>query len=76
MSNDVHAEIEYLSEDDERGYSHLVHSDICPPECDLNNLSDDYRQFLHKCLDEWLDKSRATGIFYITGEAEKYLKRD
>ena len=76
MSNNVHAEIEYRSEDDERGYSHLIHSDICPPGCDLNNLDDEYRQFLHKCLDEWLNKSQGTGIFYITGESEKYLKRD
>ena len=76
MSIKVHAEIEYQREDEERGYKHWVHSDICPPNCDLNNLSDEYRQYLHDNLDEWLNESRGTGIFYITGETERYFKND
>ncbi len=51
MGNKVHAEIEYMRENEEYG-KHWVHSDICPPECDLNNISDKYRKFLHDCLDE------------------------
>jgi|DEB0MinimDraft_10_1074344.scaffolds.fasta_scaffold61058_3 hypothetical protein len=68
MSHRVHAEIEYRREDET-----WVHSDICPPSCDLNNLDDKYRKYLHDCLDEWLNKSRSTGIFYITGETDAYL---
>ena len=58
----VHAEIEYVREED----NIKVHSDICPPKCDPKGLSDPtYRQYLHDCLDEWLDKSRGTCGFYI-----------
>lgn len=44
-----------------------VASDICNgcfsdmPE----ELTEDYRQFIHKCLDEWLNKSNGTGAFWI-----------
>jgi len=59
---EVHAEIEYIHPTE----GHSVHSDICPPDCDSEGLSDlEYRKFLHDCLDEWLDKSKGTGIFYI-----------
>ena len=75
MGNKVHGEIEYMRENEEYG-KHWVHSDICPPECDLNNISDEYRKFLHDILDEWLNNSQGTGIFYITGDIEKYLKSD
>ena len=74
MSRHVHAEIEYILENEEHE-AHSVHSDICPPGCEMSNSSDEeYRKLLHDCLDEWLEKSRGTGIFYITGEREKYLK--
>lgn len=63
MSKSVHGEIEYLRENGEG-----VHSDICPPDCDFEQIDDDYRKFLHDCLDEWLDKSRGTGRFYIKQE--------
>lgn len=56
----VHAEIMYLKQD---GTS--IHSDICPPACEFDRLTSDHRKFLHDCLDEWLDKSRGTGVFYI-----------
>jgi hypothetical protein len=56
----VHGELKYTKENGES-----VHSDICPRGCDLENLDEDHRQFLHACLDEWLDKSRGTGAFYI-----------
>lgn len=59
----VHAEIEYVRENGEN-----VHSDICPPECKFSNITKEYREFLHTCLDEWLDKSNGTGIFYIRQE--------
>jgi hypothetical protein len=54
----VHGEIEYAD----------VHSDICPPDHDFDKIDKDYREFLHECLDEWLDKSNGTGQFYIKGE--------
>lgn len=65
----IHAEIEYQKED-----GTWVHSDICPPNCSSENLeytykrdSGDftYRSFLHDCLNEWLDNSKGTGMFYI-----------
>ena len=57
----VHAEIEYVKEDGRK-----VHSDICPKECSSDGLSDkEYREFLHNCLDEWLNNSRGTCGFYI-----------
>jgi hypothetical protein len=64
----VHAEIEYLTENGEH-----VHSDVCPPDCDASAITrEDYKDFLHKCLDEWLDKSHGTGGFYIKAEGFKF----
>ncbi len=64
----VHAEIEYIHPTE----GHSVHSDICPPGCDSENLSDPkWRGFLHDCLDEWLNKSKGMGIFYIKNEDAK-----
>jgi hypothetical protein len=40
-----------------------VHSDICHHN-DLP-LTYDYRKLLHECLDEWLDKSNGTGVFWV-----------
>jgi hypothetical protein len=59
----VHAEIMYQEQDGSN-----VHSYICPPECNFKNIDADYREFLHKCLDEWLDNSNGTGMFYIKKE--------
>lgn len=50
-----------------------VHSDICFNNADNHNeernpgaLPDaDFRQFVHNCLDEWLNKSNGTGGFWI-----------
>lgn len=56
----VHAEISYYDD-----YLGGVHSDICPPEHDFNKINSEYREFLHQCLDEWLNKSNGTGVFYI-----------
>lgn len=57
----VHAEIVYTHK--ERG---SIHSDICPPKCHKDGLKDEeYRKFLHTCLDEWLNESEGTGVFYI-----------
>ena len=73
--NKVHAEIEYQKED-----GTWVHSDICPSECSSDNIEYTfkrdtgdftYRKYLHDCLDEWLDKARGTGIFYIKDEKHK-----
>jgi len=64
----VHGEIEYQTTSEEHG-EHWVHSDICPSCCESNRMSDEqYREYLHKCLDEWLDKSNGTGAFYIAEE--------
>ena len=69
----VVAEIEYINEDLE-----TIHSDIGPPRGDLNAamalIHSDFRKFLHDNLDEWLDKSDGTGIFYITGDPEQFLR--
>ena len=67
----VVAEIEYINEDLE-----TIHSDIGPRSGDLHaGLSDpDFRKYLHDNLDEWLDKSDGTGIFYVTGDPEQFLK--
>jgi len=57
----VHSEIMYLREDGTN-----VHSDTCPVECSPDNMTNaKWREFIHNCLDEWLDKSRGTGVFYI-----------
>lgn len=40
-----------------------VHSDICHHK--ENPIHQDYRSFLHACLDEWLDKSQGNGSFWI-----------
>ena len=56
----VHGEIEYVREDGTK-----VHSDICPHSCGFVNINSKHRKFLHDSLDEWLDKSRGTGCFYI-----------
>ena len=57
----VHAEIIYKD----------IHSDICPKDCEAKNMKDkEYRQFLHTCLNEWLDKSKGEGIFYIGNEKD------
>ncbi len=68
----VVSEIEYINEDLE-----TIHSDIGPGGGDLNaalTVNPDFRQYLHDNLDEWLDKSDGTGIFYITGDPEQFLK--
>ena len=45
-------------------YKQFMFDDII--ETIEKNLNDaEYRQFLHTCLDEWLDKSSGTGGFYI-----------
>ena len=50
-----------------------VHSDICPPSCNPESLSDkEWREFLHANLDEWLNKSNGSGGFYIKGESYKF----
>lgn len=68
MSRKVHAEIEYVDQ-----HGNKIHSDICPMNCDSSNLSDkEYRQFLHDCLDEWLDKSDGSCGFYIKDESYEF----
>ena len=64
----VVAEVEYIDSDLE-----TRHSDIGPYEGKMSNITPEYRKFLHDNLDEWLDKSDGTGIFFITGEPTTYL---
>lgn len=54
---ECHAEIEYSG----------IHSDLCPPDCawPAGGVSDEYRAFLHACLDEWLNLSHGEGVFYV-----------
>lgn len=42
-----------------------VHSDICFHSAYFDEPQEDFRQFLHDCLDEWLNKSNGTGAFWI-----------
>lgn len=44
-----------------------VHSDICFSCTEDIPMEDNYRKFIHKCLDEWLDKSNGTGAFWLAG---------
>lgn len=68
----VHAEIEYRTSNEEHG-EHTVHSDVCPPCCESDNMkTQEYREYLHQVLDEWLDKSGGTGVFYIAQDG--YIK--
>lgn len=56
----VCAEYMYTREDGQ-----TLHSDVCPPGHDSRNMGEEYRDFLHGCLDEWLDKSGGSGHFVI-----------
>lgn len=40
-----------------------VHSDVCNHGDEA--ISPSTRDFIHACLDEWLDKANGTGIFYV-----------
>lgn len=43
-----------------------VHSDICWNHERLDvEMTEDIKQFIHDCLDEWLSKSNGTGYFWI-----------
>lgn len=62
----IHAEIEYTRKNGTK-----VHSDICPSDCNSKNMQDEeYRKYLHRSLDEWLNNSGGTGGFYV--KEEKY----
>lgn len=45
-----------------------IHSDLCwhcEPKAEGEDLTAEYRKLLHDCLDEWLDRSRGTGAFWL-----------
>lgn len=42
-----------------------IHSDICLVHDGEYRVPPDVRAFLHGCLDEWLDNSRGSGMFWI-----------
>ncbi len=65
MTKIVHSEIEYNSD------VISIHSDLCPIDCDFDKIDDVCRKNLHDNLDEWLDKSNGTGIFYIKADGYK-----
>lgn len=67
----IQAEIEYQRKD-----GTLVHSDIEPAKCDFNNINTEYKKYLHKCLEEWLNNSNGTGCFYIKDIDFKILHFD
>ena len=50
------------------------HSDVCIRAIDeidfVDNDGDTHRKFLHRVLDEWLDKSNGTGFFDVGNERE------
>lgn len=66
--HDFCGEIEYEGEDG------LVHSDICWHESH-NEPDEEYRKMLHAALDEWLDKAKSTGYFWV-GNAMELFWRD
>lgn len=72
MKKETHAEISYINN---KGES--VHSDICPPDCNFDNIkgNKDYIKLLYTCLDEWLNNSNGTGIFYIEGKLPEKCKK-
>jgi hypothetical protein len=64
IANWVCAAIEYTNEE-----GMPVHSDLCPPNCSPNWMEgEEWREFLHATLDNWLDKSGGTGHFVIGGQ--------
>jgi hypothetical protein len=69
-----HGEIQYTRLDENGEVFAFVHSDICW-DCGGRQgdkpLTEEYREFLHRCLDEWLDKSNGTGAFRL-GSAEYF----
>lgn len=67
-------EIQYTGVDDAGNETGGVHSDICwncGPHKINAPISNLHREFLHACLDEWLDKSKSTGAFWI-GDPEYF----
>jgi len=56
---DVCAEIMYETEEG------MIHSDLCMIHNGEYVVNQGYREFIHKCLDEWLDESRGSGMFWI-----------
>lgn len=50
----IHGEITYECE-----YGN-VHSDLVNEE-----MTDEFRKFLHDCLDEWLENANGTGAFWV-----------
>ena len=42
-----------------------THSDICPQGHVMDGVTDDHREMLHRCLDEWLDRSEGEGWFWV-----------
>lgn len=48
-----------------------IHSDICWHSNEP--MTGEYKQFLHDCLDEWLEKSNGTGAFWV-GDHDYFLQ--
>ena len=63
---DVCGEIEYNHPDG----SGRVHSDICIVHNGSWQVPPELRGFLHDALDEWLDKSRGSGLFWLGDPTE------
>lgn len=47
-----------------------VHSDICKHS--EGELTEEYRRFLHNCLDEWLRQSNGSGAFWV-GDPQYFM---
>jgi hypothetical protein len=58
--NEFFGEIAYIQ--DVRN-KESVHSDIYSEGG--SDLTDEFKKFLHDCLDEWINKSNGTGIFWV-----------
>lgn len=72
--NEKHICAEIVYDTDEGG----VHSDLCGVAKDYDTLAGwmEWRRMLHANLDEWLNKSNGTGIFYIGDLNCDWLKED
>lgn len=53
--NHICSEIQYETNDG------MIHSDLCGSD----PSNQEWREFLHDCLNEWLDNSNGTGCFYV-----------
>lgn len=60
---EISYEGEYFDEWSKKMEIGSIHSDICWHSD--KPMDEEYKKFLHDCLDEWLDKANGTGAFWL-----------